>query len=76
MFDAAPQMLGVPATDALMVGDRLDTDVLGATRAGIPCAMVLTGVSTAADLAGSMLRPEAVFDDLPQLLAEWQCQRG
>ncbi|MDQ5853349.1 MAG: HAD-IIA family hydrolase [Chloroflexota bacterium] len=76
MFEAALQLLGVPASDALVVGDRLDTDVLGAARAGIPSAMVLTGVSTVAELEQSTLRPDAVFAGLPELLAEWQHQDG
>ncbi len=76
MFEAALQLLGVPASDALVVGDRLDTDVLGAARAGIPSAMVLTGVSTVAELEQSTLRPDAVFAGLPELLAEWQRQDG
>ena len=76
MFDAALQMLGVQAPEALMVGDRLDTDVLGAARAGVACAMVLTGVSTAEDLEQSTLQPDAVFEGLPELLAAWQRQQG
>ncbi|MGV9680517.1 HAD-IIA family hydrolase [Nocardia sp. NPDC003482] len=36
--------------DALVVGDRLDTDIDGAHRVGLPSLLVLTGVSTLADL--------------------------
>ena len=68
MFDAALQMLGVPAPEALVVGDRLDTDILGAERAGIPSVMLLTGVSTLADLERSTVQPDAVFEGLPELL--------
>ncbi|MBU9765373.1 HAD-IIA family hydrolase [Mycobacterium sp. TNTM28] len=32
---------------ALVIGDRLDTDIAGALAAGLPSLMVLTGVSTA-----------------------------
>ena len=34
----------------LVVGDRLDTDIAGADAAGLPSLMVLSGVSTAADM--------------------------
>ena len=34
----------------LVVGDRLDTDIAGANAAGLPSLLVLTGVSTAADM--------------------------
>lgn len=33
----------------LVVGDRLDTDIAGATATGLPSLMVLTGVNTARD---------------------------
>ena len=33
-----------------MIGDRLDTDISGANAAGLPSLLVLTGVSTAADM--------------------------
>jgi ribonucleotide monophosphatase NagD (HAD superfamily) len=36
--------------DALVVGDRLDTDIDGARCVGLPSLMVLTGVSTLDDL--------------------------
>ncbi|BBH16059.1 hypothetical protein Back2_03460 [Nocardioides baekrokdamisoli] len=54
----------------LMVGDRLDTDVLGAHRAGIDSLLVLTGVTTREDLAHSRPGelPTYVADDLRGLL--------
>jgi HAD superfamily hydrolase (TIGR01450 family) len=74
------------ASDPLVVGDRLDTDVEGANRAGAPSLLVLTGVSTPADLvqAERPLRPTYVSRDLRSGLLEphprvhrrddgWQC---
>jgi glycerol-1-phosphatase len=54
----------------LVVGDRLDTDIAGARAAGMDALLVLTGVSTAADLliAPSDLRPQFVAADLTALL--------
>ncbi len=72
MFEATLQMLGVPPEDALVVGDRLDTDILGASRAGIASVMVLTGVSSAADAESSSVKPSAIFRDLPDLLRTWR----
>jgi HAD superfamily hydrolase (TIGR01457 family) len=72
MFDAALQLLGASPDTALVVGDRLDTDILGAKRAGVRSALVLTGVSTEEELAGSDIQPNAVYADLPALLAAWQ----
>jgi len=38
---------------ALMVGDRIDSDLVGAHAAGIDAAIVLTGVTTAAEAAAA-----------------------
>jgi 4-nitrophenyl phosphatase len=54
--------------EAVMVGDRLDTDIAAARDAGLMTALVLTGVSTRADLATSDTLPDYVFADLPSLL--------
>jgi len=37
--------------ETLAIGDRLDTDILGAVRAGLPSVLVLSGISQRADLA-------------------------
>lgn len=54
------------ASRALMVGDRLDTDVAGAVNAGLDALLVLTGVTTAAELlaAPATVRPRYVAVDL------------
>lgn len=71
MFHIALTMLGGDAEHALAIGDRLDTDIAGAHNAGIASALVLTGVTTAAELAQSSVQPNLVVDDLPALLAQW-----
>lgn len=55
----------------LVVGDRLDTDIEGAVRAGMPAMLVLTGVTTPAELlaAPAACRPSYLADDLSGLLA-------
>lgn len=61
----------VRARRPLVVGDRLDTDVLGAVRAGADSLLVLTGVTTRDDLlaAPEGMRPTYVGHDLRALLA-------
>jgi glycerol 3-phosphatase-2 len=53
----------------LVVGDRLDTDIEGAHRAGMDSLLVLTGVSTEADVNGvpDDARPTHVAADLDGL---------
>ncbi len=60
------------AQNPLVVGDRLDTDIEGANRAGVPSLLVLTGVATPADVvrAGPVHRPTYVAADLHAGLLE------
>lgn len=64
IFDTAVARYGQGS--ALMIGDRLDTDILGANRAGIPAALVLTGVDGARQLlpAAPDQRPRFILEDL------------
>lgn len=57
------------ARNALMIGDRLDTDIEGGRAAGMATLLVLTGVSDAAELlaAPEALRPDLVGADMSVL---------
>ncbi|MGD9525943.1 HAD-IIA family hydrolase [Pseudonocardia sp.] len=57
------------ARSALMVGDRLDTDVEGGRAAGLTTLLVLTGISDGAELlaAPPALRPDLIGADLGAL---------
>ncbi len=54
----------------LVVGDRLDTDIEGAVRAGAASLLVLTGISRPADVVAAPpgLRPSYLAADLTGLL--------
>ncbi len=67
IFDTAVARFG--ATAPLMIGDRIDTDILGANRAGIPAALVLTGIDGARQLlpAREEERPAFILGDLREL---------
>jgi len=56
----------------LMVGDRLDTDISGATRYQMPSLLVLTGVTSLAELVAAEgdERPDFVGADLGALLSD------
>ncbi len=68
MAAALLDRLGVPARDALLVGDRLATDVRMANEAGMTSALVLTGATGAEEALGSSDRPDYVIDHLGELL--------
>jgi ribonucleotide monophosphatase NagD (HAD superfamily)/N-acetylglutamate synthase-like GNAT family acetyltransferase len=66
MFDEARRR--TEAARPLMVGDRLDTDIAGASNAGFDSALVLTGVSSTADLPSAPALPTYVAPDVGALL--------
>lgn len=68
MMVQALKHLGLPAARAVMVGDRLDTDILGGIRAGMTTALVLTGVETPATAAASTIRADYLLRDLAELV--------
>lgn len=73
MFMAALERLGAPPAGTLMIGDRLDTDIAGAVQVGMRTALVLSGVPAAPAPEGTTVAtPDAVFEDLADLLAAWQ----
>ncbi|WP_029145212.1 HAD-IIA family hydrolase [Microbacterium luticocti] len=57
------------ARSPLFIGDRLDTDIAGAQAAGIPSALVLTGVDRPKHVlaAPANSRPTYIVEDLRQL---------
>jgi glycerol-1-phosphatase len=53
---------------ALVVGDRLDADAAGARAAGLDCAIVLTGATSAADARAADPPPAHVAASLAELV--------
>ena len=72
IFETALSRFG--SSSAVYVGDRLDTDVLGANRAGIGSALVMTGVTTRKELlaAKDESRPTYILGTLKELLTGYQ----
>jgi HAD superfamily hydrolase (TIGR01450 family) len=67
LFHQAARRIG--AQRPVVVGDRLDTDIEGAVRAGMDSVLVLTGVSGPQDVltAPEQRRPTFIADDLTGL---------
>ena len=69
MAGAILDRLGVPAEDAVMVGDRLATDMAMARKLGVTAVLVLTGATSRVDVEASTVRPDYVIDGLHQLVS-------
>ena len=71
LFNLARERLGLTAEQILAIGDRLETDILGAQRAGIASGLLLTGVTSSDQAKASAIKPDWIFDDLPSLTREF-----
>jgi 4-nitrophenyl phosphatase len=69
LLEEVLDILGLPASECLFVGDSLQTDVAGARAVGMPTLLVLTGVTDRAALAASAVQPDYVLDSAAELLA-------
>jgi 4-nitrophenyl phosphatase len=68
LYRFAIERLGTRVEETLAVGDRLETDILGAQRAGCPSVLVLSGVSSEAEAKRWQPQPELILPNLADLL--------
>lgn len=68
LLEASMHAMGVAPQQTVMVGDRLDTDIVAGHNAGTLSLMVLTGVSTRDEIPAAPIKPDLVFTDLPAVL--------
>lgn len=61
---------GMPpgAGEVVVLGDRLDTDILAGQRIGARTVLLLTGVSTRAEAQHGEVRPDLIVEGLPELM--------
>jgi len=68
MMRTALNYLGVHSEDTVMVGDRMDTDIVAGTNSGMATALVLTGVTRREDIGKYPYLPTHVIDSIADLL--------
>lgn len=68
MASAILAILQLPPAACVMIGDRLETDVLMGLEAGMAAALTLTGATRAGDVAASPIQPTFVLRTLADLL--------
>jgi 4-nitrophenyl phosphatase len=71
IFELAMARLGAQPQTTAVLGDRLDTDVLGGHNAGLATILVLTGVATREEVAASPVQPDWLVENLGELIAKW-----
>ena len=64
MFRSALNRIAAHSENTMMVGDRMDTDVVAGIEAGLDTVLVLTGSTTVADIEKYPFRPGRVLDSI------------
>ena len=68
MMRLALNYLGVHSEDAVMIGDRMDTDIIAGIESDMQTVLVLTGVTARADLPRFPYAPSLVLDGVGQIV--------
>ncbi|MCA9147702.1 MAG: HAD family hydrolase [Planctomycetales bacterium] len=67
MMRAARKELNLAASETIMIGDTMETDILGGVQLGYYTVLVLSGGTSRNDLRGYGYRPELIVDSLADL---------
>ena len=70
MMRTGLRILGVHSNEAVMIGDRMDTDVIAGIETGLDTVLVLSGVSTRETVDKFPYRPRLILNgvgDIPVL---------
>jgi HAD superfamily hydrolase (TIGR01450 family) len=68
ILEVALAALGVPAADAAIVGDRIETDIVMGRRLGLGTVLVLSGVTRADDPRIAAIAPDHVVRSVRDLV--------
>ena len=67
LYQQALSTLGTTLEETVAIGDRLNTDILGAVNTGIRSILVLTGISTLKELQEVDYQPTWVMQDIEEI---------
>jgi len=68
MIQVAVDAMGLSPENCLLVGDRLETDMVMGKKAGMATALVLTGVTTRELLQHSSIQPDYVWESVAGII--------
>jgi len=68
MIRVAVDYMGLLPQDCVLVGDRLETDMVMGKKAGMAAALVLTGVTTRERLTYSDIQPDYVWESVAEII--------
>lgn len=67
MMLIARKTLGAHSADTVMVGDRMDTDIIGGMEAGMTTCLVLSGVTERNMIGDFPYRPTHIFENVGEI---------
>lgn len=70
MMRMALNHLGVHSENAVMVGDRMDTDIIAGVESGLETILVLSGISSREDVARFPYQPTRIVDSVADIEME------
>lgn len=76
MVELALDKTGYKKDEAVMIGDRIYTDIACGVNSGISSLLVLSGETTRKDLKESEIKPHFIYDDIAALYADLKNHMG
>jgi NagD protein len=70
MITEGLQLLGAQPSTTVIVGDRMETDILAGVEAGLETVLVLSGVATLQDVERYPYRPTRIVASIAELLGD------
>lgn len=70
MMTIASMKLGMHPHDCVMIGDRMDTDIVGGMEVGMKTCLVLSGVTTRDEAGSFPYRPDYIFNNVGEIFPE------
>lgn len=67
MMRTAMNFLGVHSENTMMIGDRMDTDIIAGVVSGMETILVLTGVTQRQDVARFPYQPTFIYDSVASI---------
>lgn len=67
MMTIATKKLGIHADDTIMIGDRMDTDIIGGLEAGMKTCLVLSGVTAESEIKHYPFKPDWVVQSIADI---------
>jgi len=69
MFDQAVKLLNAERDSTMVIGDRLETDIVGGVNADCKTALLFSGISQQNDLEQSKIQPNLVCENLDEFVS-------